>query len=416
MKKILALFMTLLLWFGSIAFADTLSLDLSTASDQELIEAMNQIIAEQKSRIKASLTLDQSSITLSKGKKATLTASLTGLDEGAAAPKLTWTTSDKSVATVNKGQVSAINGGTAVITCSAVLPEGIELSASCSVNVIVQATSVKAKKSNLTLEVGNTASADITVSPANATEKALAYSSSDTSVATVSKSGTITAVGSGKCQITAATIDGSEKKAVIQISVSAFKAKSASLTVYSKKGSSFSIQYFGRWNDLNVSVSGGNNAEVSYSLLNQTLTFDIVPIRAGSLTITCSDKSNSSDKIKLSVTIDHNAVYSSVSYPAIQYSDASRYPNQYKGDCVSFSGKVLQVISGYGYTAYRISSRGNYDNVVYVTLDDANVTTPIIEDDRVTVYGTYAGNYTYSTIFGAEITIPQVKAERINVK
>lgn len=415
MKKIVALFMTLLLCFGSVALADTLSLDLSTASDQELIEAMNQIIAEQKSRIKASLTLDQSSLTLPKGKKDTLTASLTGLDEGAAPPKLTWTTSDKSVATVNKGQVSAINGGTAVITCSAVLPEGIELSASCSVNVIVQATSVKAKKSNLTLEVGNTASADITISPANATEKALAYSSSDTSVATVSKSGTITAVGSGKCQITAATIDGSEKKAVIHISVSAFKANSASLTVYSKKGSSFSIQYFGNRNNLNVSVSGGN-AEISYSLLNQTLTFDIVPVRAGSLTITCSDKSNSSDKIKLSVTIDHNAVYSSVSYPAIQYSDASRYPSQYKGDCVSFSGKVLQVISGYGYTAYRISSRGNYDNVVYVTLDDANVTTPIIEDDRVTVYGTYAGNYTYSTIFGAEITIPQVKAERINVK
>ena len=67
-------------------------------------------------------------------------------------------------------------------------------------------------------------------------------------------------------------------------------------------------------------------------------------------------------------------------------------------------------------TFYRISSRGNYNDVVYVAIDNSDILTPIIEDDKVTVYGKYDGLETYTTIMGGSVTIPRVKAERINVK
>jgi hypothetical protein len=73
-------------------------------------------------------------------------------------------------------------------------------------------------------------------------------------------------------------------------------------------------------------------------------------------------------------------------------------------------------MSGINENVYRISSKGRYDDVVYVRIKSSNITTPILEDDMVTVYGTYDGNYTYTAIFGQSITIPSVIAERIDVK
>ena len=67
-------------------------------------------------------------------------------------------------------------------------------------------------------------------------------------------------------------------------------------------------------------------------------------------------------------------------------------------------------------TTYRISSKGRYDNVVYVTIKNSDILTPVIEDDNVTVYGSFNGIKTYTATLGQSITIPWVKAERINVK
>lgn len=67
-------------------------------------------------------------------------------------------------------------------------------------------------------------------------------------------------------------------------------------------------------------------------------------------------------------------------------------------------------------TSYRISSRGRYDDVVYVTIKNSDITTPVLKDDSVTVYGKYNGNYTYLATSGASMTIPSVTAERIDVK
>ena len=134
------------------------------------------------------------------------------------------------------------------------------------------------------------------------------------------------------------------------------------------------------------------------------------------MNITITEKADANSKITLKVIIDDQAVYSQKSYPKIKYTDAFRYPNKYEGQNVSFTGTVNQVIPGSEYTQYRISSKGRYSDIVYVVLYNVDQTVPLLEDDKVTVYGTYQGTYTYTSVQNVSITIPLVYAERINLQ
>lgn len=72
--------------------------------------------------------------------------------------------------------------------------------------------------------------------------------------------------------------------------------------------------------------------------------------------------------------------------------------------------------SGFTYTAMRIATKGNWDNVVYVLYLRPDGENRILEDDRVTVYGSSTGLYTYETVMGAEVTLPQFMADSVTVK
>ncbi len=67
----------------------------------------------------------------------------------------------------------------------------------------VRVTDVTLGQTQLALKVGGTATLTATVSPSNATNKALAWTSSDDTVATVDEKGKVTAVGVGRATITA---------------------------------------------------------------------------------------------------------------------------------------------------------------------------------------------------------------------
>lgn len=60
-----------------------------------------------------------------------------------------------------------------------------------------------------------------TVTPDNATNKNVTWSSSDPSIATVDSTGKITAIGEGTCNITATTTDGSNLSATCTVTVTA---------------------------------------------------------------------------------------------------------------------------------------------------------------------------------------------------
>lgn len=117
---------------------------------------------------------------------------------------VSWSSSDNTIATVNEqGQVNAIATGTSNIICTT--HDG-GFTATCVVTVsegtIVPVDSVSLNKATTSLQVGNTETLTATVLPANATDKTLTWSTSDSSKATINN-GVVTAIASGTATITA---------------------------------------------------------------------------------------------------------------------------------------------------------------------------------------------------------------------
>ncbi len=145
------------------------------------------------------------------------TAQLTGsvIPFNATVQAVSWSSSNINIATVNTtGLVTAVGEGTAIIT-------GITLSGgktdTSTITVTdggsnpspISVTGVSVSPTTGTLSVGQTLDLNETVSPSNATNKAVTWSSSDTGVATVSTNGLVTAVALGTATITVVTQDGS---------------------------------------------------------------------------------------------------------------------------------------------------------------------------------------------------------------
>ena len=103
-------------------------------------------------------------------------------------------------------------------------------------------------------------------------------------------------------------------------------------------------------------------------------------------------------------------------YAKLDYKTIARDPDAHEGDLITFSGKVLQVMESGSRITLRITSKGNWDDVVYCTYTAPSDYKRILEDDKVTVWGTCTGIYTYETIMGGSVTIPSCTIDRIEVK
>ena len=109
---------------------------------------------------------------------------------------------------------------------------------------------------------------------------------------------------------------------------------------------------------------------------------------------------------------------------SISYTELARNPQKYEGRNVKFTGTVLQVMEdtylGKTIVSLRVATKWGYsqyiDDVVYVTYVMDNNAPRILEDDTVTFYGVYSGLYTYETVMGASVTIPEVIARIIDTK
>ena len=146
-----------------------------------------------------SITLDQTSISLEENQSTLLTATVKPDD--ATDKTVTWSSSNEKVATVAKGRVTSLKEGTAIITASCGGKTAI-----CNVTVkkhVVPVESVSLDHSSITINKYDSWTLSATVSPKNATEKTVAWSSSNTAVARVDQSGTVTGAGSGTATITA---------------------------------------------------------------------------------------------------------------------------------------------------------------------------------------------------------------------
>ncbi|ATA74141.1 Ig-like domain-containing protein [Capnocytophaga sp. H2931] len=158
----------------------------------------------------AYVSLDNETITLLEGDTKTLVATVSPTN--ATNKKITWTTTDKTIATVDaNGKVTAITAG--VVSITATTEDGGK-KASCRVTVeknIVAVTNVSIQPESIVLAIGNQRQLSATVSPTNATNKKVTWTSADPSIATVTANGKVTGLASGTVYITATTEDGGKK-------------------------------------------------------------------------------------------------------------------------------------------------------------------------------------------------------------
>lgn len=174
-----------------------------------------------------SISLNSSSISLKEGATKQLTATVS--PSNATNKSVTWSSSNETVAVVDgNGKVTAKAKGEVTITCKA--NDGSGKQATCSVTVTaadpIRVTEITLNYTSASMVAGDTKQLSATISPSNATDKTVSWSSSNTSVATVDNNGKITAKSRGTATITCKANDGSDKLATCEITVSGVKSYS----------------------------------------------------------------------------------------------------------------------------------------------------------------------------------------------
>ena len=140
------------------------------------------------------------------------------LPEDATRQQVTWTSADERIATVDEnGVVTGVKRGTARITATAT--DGSKIRTSISLAVAQMAEEISLDKDEVTVDVGRTAVIKATVLPKDTNDKGVIWSSSDEGIAKVDKSGRVTAVALGECEIigTSKTTGTVQAKAVVHV-------------------------------------------------------------------------------------------------------------------------------------------------------------------------------------------------------
>ena len=189
------------------------------------------------------VTLDQTELTLTAGKTASLKATVQPENT---TDTIVWSSSKEEVATVENGIVTAKAAGETVITatCGTVKAE-------CAVTVTppVMASAVTLDKTELNLYTGDTAALTAAIQPEDTTDPTIAWTTTDAEVASV-QNGVVTAGKTGTATITASC---GEAKAQCAVTVKAPAEPAQKDGVY-QIGNADELVWFVR------KVNGGENA------------------------------------------------------------------------------------------------------------------------------------------------------------
>ena len=206
----------------------------ATAADDSGVKATCKITVTNPVIKVTKVTLNKTTASVVKGKTVALTATVTPTN--ATNKNVTWKSSNTKIATVDgNGKVTAVAAGTATITCTAKADKS--KSATCKITVTnpaVKVTKLRMNKTSVDLLKGKTVQLKVTVTPSNATNKAVTWTSSNKRIATVTSNGLVKAVRTGTVTITARAKDGSGKKVTCKINVYADSVESYVARIYTK--------------------------------------------------------------------------------------------------------------------------------------------------------------------------------------
>lgn len=159
------------------------------------------------------VTLDVHELNLYKGKTYTFSVDVEPMNF---TDTIAWKTNDPSIVSVDdNGTIKGVAAGTTVIRVYAG-----NVVDTCTVNVVLPVSSIKMSKTSVTMESGEELQLTATVSPEDAFDKTLVWSSSDESVATVDQNGLVKTHKKGTATIKATSTDGSNKSGSCKITVS----------------------------------------------------------------------------------------------------------------------------------------------------------------------------------------------------
>ncbi len=307
----------------------------------------------------SSISLDKTSATVKPGDTVTITATVLPAD--ATNKSVTWTVSDSGIATIaDNGNVVTVRGvknGSVTVTAKAV--DGSGQSAACTVTVQADApvlvSSISLDQTSATIGPKGTVTLKATVVPENATNKGVTWTTSDSSVATVSTTGVVTGLKPGTAKITATAVDGSGKSATCTITV-----KESALTL-NKNTISVPIGGTGTLTLTNttgasVTTQTSNAAAASASVSGNTVTITVPKTAKGGDTAKLTFKAGDRTA-ECTVT---------VSEPSLSLSSTSLTLSNGKSVTLSVSGIPA------GSTA---STKWQSSNESYATVSDKGVVT-----------------------------------------
>ena len=225
------------------------------------------------------ITLHKSQTILGVGYSETLKYTLA---ENLNSSNIIWTSSNEKVATVKGGKVTAITEGTTIITASI-----NEKKSTCKVTVsssYVPVKGINLNKSNLNILIGTSETLIETITPSNASNKDVTWTSSNTDVAIV-QNGKITAKKLGTAIITVSSFGyraTCKINVVDTVALSKITLNKANITIKEKSAETLSITY---------TPSNATNKKVTWKSSNTGVaTVDshgkVTGIKPGSATIT----------------------------------------------------------------------------------------------------------------------------------
>jgi uncharacterized protein YjdB len=179
----------------------------ATSADGSNISATASVTITASNVSVSGITVNPTTLLLSPTQTSQITAAVT--PSNATNKTVSWVSSNTGVATVSAtGLVTAVAVGTSTITATSI--DGSNKTATTSVTVSLSPISVSGvslNQSTATMYVSNTLTLTPTISPSNANNKAVTWSS-NSSNATVNSSGVVSAVSSGTATIRVTTADG----------------------------------------------------------------------------------------------------------------------------------------------------------------------------------------------------------------
>ena len=200
--------------------------DMSLEELVPIQESLNRIINEK--RIEgAVLLIDPAEGRVATGRTLKLTVSSDGR-EISNKTKITYESSDETIAKVSNGTITGVSEGKAVIKVSAVFEDEAVLEASAEIEVYVPVTALRAQQT-ATVFAGDQLDLNelVTVSPENATEKRVVFEVDDPEAAEVDANGGLKGLKGGKVTVTVTSAEETDQPKTAKITVNVNQAVSA---------------------------------------------------------------------------------------------------------------------------------------------------------------------------------------------